>query len=382
MLILIGAALTGCRSSPDEVDASFPTRVDALVLHVPQDEQSVAEGANKPGQWEAELAQLQRRGGQLVWPRDLDAAARVSVDQWLRERLGTPNHPRLLAPEPLGERLGLTAERLQQAAQLYRRHRCLQCHHIVGDGRGPAGQWVTPYPRDFRQGVFKFTTSGTVKPRRQDLLRTLQYGLKGTAMPSFALLAETDRDLLASYVTYLAVRGQVEFEALAALAASAVTADQVQQWMDQRLVQVLEQWQAAEMAPALPAPPDDGPPDSPNYQQAVQRGFALFTAQRDHACINCHQDFGRQPQWRYEVWGTTVRPANLTETPLKSQPSAVELYARIRWGIPAVGMPAHPQYSDRQVWDLVRLVQSLPFPRQLPPPVRQAVYPDAAGDSP
>jgi hypothetical protein len=42
-----------------------------------------------------------------------------------------------------------------------------------------------------------------------------------------------------------------------------------------------------------------------------------------------------------------------------------------------VGMPAHapPKFSDRDVWDLVRFVESASKPKDLPPDVRAAVYP-------
>jgi hypothetical protein len=40
-------------------------------------------------------------------------------------------------------------------------------------------------------------------------------------------------------------------------------------------------------------------------------------------------------------------------------------------------MPAHPELTDRQVWDLVRFVKSVPYPRELPPEVLGAVYPNA-----
>ena len=373
-LLLFLVLSSGCHSSSEETNYAFPSRTDALVLRLPT---QAPEKPTQPGHWETELATLTAQGGQVLSPLQIPGEQRTAIDNALRELFGTPSRPRVVGDPTIRERLGLTEERLQQGGQLYRRHRCLQCHNVTGDGRGPAGQWVTPYPRDFRQGIFKFTTSGSSKPRRRDLLRTLREGLRGTAMPSFALLTESDRDLLAGYVTYLAIRGQVEFDALAAVAQGSIP--EVGSWLTQQTERVLRQWQVAEDAPPLPVPPDDGPPGSPRHQEAVQRGFALFTASGEHSCQSCHNDFGRRGQFRYEVWGTIARAANLTEHPLKSQPQAEDLYARIRWGIPAVGMPAHPEYTDRQVWDLVRLVQSLPFPRELPPAVRAAVYPESGG---
>ena len=71
-------------------------------------------------------------------------------------------------------------------------------------------------------------------------------------------------------------------------------------------------------------------------------------------------------------------PANLTEPHLKAGKESADLYARVRFGIAPVGMPAHPpaKYSDRDVWDLVRFVQSAPYRDRLPPEVRVAVYPN------
>ena len=50
---------------------------------------------------------------------------------------------------------------------LFRRH-CAGCHGISGDGAGPAAAVLDPYPRDFRNGVFKYTsTAGGAKPLRE-----------------------------------------------------------------------------------------------------------------------------------------------------------------------------------------------------------------------
>jgi hypothetical protein len=78
------------------------------------------------------------------------------------------------------------------------------------------------------------------------------------------------------------------------------------------------------------------------------------------------------------VWGTVAKPANFTEPGFKGGDGPEQVFARIRYGIPAVGMPAHPreQYSERDVWDLVRFVTSVPYPVRLPKGVRDAVYPN------
>jgi mono/diheme cytochrome c family protein len=93
---------------------------------------------------------------------------------------------------------------------LYRLH-CAHCHGLTGDGNGPTAPFLNPYPRDYRQGKYKFkSTFGDAKPTREDLKRILKDGIPGTAMPSFALLPDNEIDALVEYVKYLSIRGETE----------------------------------------------------------------------------------------------------------------------------------------------------------------------------
>jgi mono/diheme cytochrome c family protein len=129
---------------------------------------------------------------------------------------GTPDKP-FAFPES-----GLDQQRLDLAAGavwsdqvgvergLYRRH-CVHCHGITGDGRGPTAKFLNPYPRDYRQGVFKFkNTYNPAKPSDADLHRVMMNGVPGTAMPSFSLLPNSEVESLIDYVKYLSFRGEME----------------------------------------------------------------------------------------------------------------------------------------------------------------------------
>ena len=373
LTVVVGAAVVaaapgcgGCGSTPDyPPNFTFPARTDPLVLKLPD---KPAPAMNIAGWRDEEIAGLDALGGTTADPATAPADARDALHALLTEVFGTPAEPHDLTGQ-----LKLTKAHLAEGGKLFKRH-CVDCHNVTGDGRGAkSGQFVVPFPRDYRQGVFKFTTSGDgVKPRRADLLRTLHDGLKGTAMPSFALLQEGERDLLAGYVIFLSVRGQVEFESLRALIEKQPNDPPA------RLKAVLAEWERAEAAPPLPAAPDDGEPESPTYQEAVRRGHTLFTAKADDSCVSCHGDYGRKPVLRYDVWGTVAKPANLVEPHLKGGSRPEDVYARVRYGIPAVGMPAHapPKYTEREVWDLVRFVTAAPYMKNLPPDVRAAVYPN------
>lgn len=96
----------------------------------------------------------------------------------------------------------LTAGRM-----LYMRH-CSHCHGTSGDGNGPTARYMTPKPRDYRNGVFKFkSTNDMSKVSRNDLSRIVKYGIPGTYMPSFLLLKDEDHHAIIEYVRFLALRG-------------------------------------------------------------------------------------------------------------------------------------------------------------------------------
>lgn len=353
--------LSGCDSKPGYPETlEYPTRSDRLVLRLPASQPA---GLGEPGKLDSEIAALDSLGGQTLDPAAIPAELRQSLDRFLVESFGSPAAPAVHAEG--ADRLGFTPDRLAEGSRLYRRH-CLQCHGLAGDARGPTGQWIYPHPRDFRRGAFKFVSTGDGgKPKRDDLARTIREGLRGTGMPAFGLLPEDQRDLLVSYVTFLSLRGQVEFQALREAA-------EEDDFAKDRLSRILNDWLKGEAAAALAQPPE---PDDSAKQSAIRRGFELFNAKGTTDCTTCHEDYGRRATYRYDLWGTVVRPAELTAAGFKGGSRPEDLFHRIRGGIQPVGMPAHPALTDAQVWDLVWFVKALPYPRELPDDVRAKVYP-------
>ena len=359
----------------------FEPRSDRLVLHVPTREPS---RLPDPRDWDTDLAGLDALGGKTVLPDAIPVEQRQVLDAFLAETFGTPGAPKFAGDAAAAaNRLGLSADELTEGSKIYR-SKCVQCHGVAGDGRGPSGLFISPHPRDFRRGAFKFVTaSANGKPRRSDLLRTIRDGVKGTAMPGFGLLPENERDALAAYITFLSIRGEVEFRTLAALALESQGEDGTEgdpaPFAAGRLHVILNDWIRADSSPTDPhdaMPDDDATKQSSGYLDSVRRGYELFAAPGGTSCIACHQDFGRKETFRYDVWGTVVRPANLTGLTLKAGSSLEQVFGRVRHGIAPSGMPAHPSLSDSQVWDVVHFVRALPFPRELPEDVRRKVYPE------
>ena len=147
---------------------------------------------------------------------DISPEYQQEIANVLAAMFGTPDAPYALPESGLNQqRLTLAAGAAWSDKQgvdrgLYRKH-CVHCHGINGDGRGPTARFLNPYPRDYRQGVFKFkTTYNPAKPTDDDLRRVLNNGVPGTSMPSFALLTESELDALLEYVKYLSIRGEME----------------------------------------------------------------------------------------------------------------------------------------------------------------------------
>jgi mono/diheme cytochrome c family protein len=424
VLILLGLAVcSGCGTNQYPENLDYPVRTDPLVTELPKPEKPPTE-FDLPGQFEhmldnpnyppltvkLEQKYVVRFPG--VDPRNgkvgIKEANRDKLKAALDDSFGTPRLPRVKGIDRATRAtLKLSASTLERGSQLYRLH-CVHCHGLSGNGRGPTAPWVNPHPRDYRQGIFKFTSSsqdqGVRKPRRADLIRTISHGVEGTSMPAFNLLPEQSLDDLASYVTHLSIRGQCEFNVMSD-AIGAKFPGNVKRALGEELKTIADAWVTAQNSMIDPAkayptekdekkdpyrgyPPgmrtDEGRPIVPggsNYglededklRDSVRRGFEIFSNQAKSACGGCHRDFGRRSELNYDAWGTILRPANLTLGAYRGGRRPIDLYWRIYAGINGVNMPKFrepPPPGDvkalkelnQDIWDLVNFIQVLPYP--------------------
>src|SRR5438552_8665103 len=91
---------------------------------------------------------------------------------------------------------------------------CAGCHGETGAGDGPAAAYMLPRPRNFTGAVYKIrTTASGQLPTDADLLRVIDEGLPGSAMPPWkGRLSDAERrDVLgypAAFVAFRAAAGQ------------------------------------------------------------------------------------------------------------------------------------------------------------------------------
>jgi mono/diheme cytochrome c family protein len=388
--------LSGCDLESYPTDLTYPLRSDPLVTSSPDSE---AWDTIAPGQLEHHIAHLAEIRGKTLDPRELGAKERQELDKALQDIFGTPAVPKVYikdADQTITDfiaDLKLDKDTLAKGSKVYRRH-CMHCHGVTGDGRGPTGPWVNPSPRDYRQGLFKFmstsvSTSGP-KPRREDLRRTLERGIEGTSMPSFGLLEEDEKEALVSYVIHLSLRGEVEYSTMVPLLnknglGDMTVREKVEDLLTNSSDGLLKIWAESNAKGIEPSayPYKEG--DGKQLEASIRRGYKLFTDTRSSAgCLNCHVDFGRQAPFKYDKWGTLVRPANLTAGVYRGGRRPIDIYWRIRRGIDPSQMP-RADFDDKTAnkeqwhdadpyWDLVNFVQALPYPRMLPKDISDAIY--------
>jgi mono/diheme cytochrome c family protein len=94
-----------------------------------------------------------------------------------------------------------SAALLDRGRALYAEN-CAHCHGEQGDGNGFGAPHLSPAPRDFTTGQFKFRTTATgALPTDEDLFRVVSRGLNGTGMPPWQyLLTDEERWAVVDYV--------------------------------------------------------------------------------------------------------------------------------------------------------------------------------------
>ncbi len=336
-------------------------------------------------------------------PAEISDNQRDAIAKTMEEFFGTPDEPRL--PDGTGLNLNLieiaagpvagNADGTEQG--LFRQH-CAACHGITGDGAGAMATTFDPYPRDFRRGTFKYTTTrADAKPLRSDLRRTLLRGIPGTGMPSFAELPPEQLDALVEYVIYLSLRGETEQYLVQLIVDEReylpLGADAKEMVLEDAVLWVAQQWAVVEQNPqeyVVPVPPRPVYGSDAERAASIARGKDLY-AGKDAQCALCHGPNGAgdgEDERIYDDWNKpkkgvtpeqTAKLARLYTLPLqrlrardfrdgafRGGSSPEDLYRRIHIGIKGTPMPAAgPQpgakgvFAPEDIWDVVNYILSL-----------------------
>ncbi len=244
--------------------------------------------------------------------------------------------PALAKPVPSGPMPEATEELIAQGQGIYFR-RCSFCHGLLGDGEGPAAEFMDPRPRDFTLGTFKFrTTESGELPLDEDMFRTVSRGLPGTGMQAF------DDDLIKN--------GLSEQERWAVIAYIKTFVPEFED----------EEFDPYKKIVKLPA-------NMPAYNQdSIAKGKKIFERAK---CWECHGKQGRgdgQKAFdRKDDWGFPIRIRNVTHPwKIKAGSEVKDIYMRFSTGINGTPMPSFAKaLNEDERWSLANYIKS--FQHQL-----------------
>lgn len=326
-------------------------------------------------------------------------------------------------------------EEMQMGRRVYMKN-CMHCHGVSGDGDGPTGKFLNPRPRDYRNGVFKFTsTRSGEKPTHDDLDRIVKYGIPGTYMPSFLLLGDRETHAVVEYIRWLAIRGEFEkrlvgdlssdysMTSIADSVAKAKAAyaekkkagekpespiseskaannaksefakfekEELPGAIDESADFLAESWTRAEQPETMVVPSVKRVDDTP---ESRERGRLLFMSDKTK-CYTCHgmtgrgdggatEDFWPKPgttekyteRGLHDEWGFVLKPRNLLQGQYRGGRRPVDVFRRMYAGIKGTPMPAFggTALKDAEIWDLVNYVMSLPYSSKQAPVSPEAV---------
>jgi mono/diheme cytochrome c family protein len=268
------------------------------------------------------------------------------------------------------------------------------CHGISGDGAGPTASILEPYPRDYRDGIFKYTsTLPGQKPLSKDLRRTLHNGIPGTAMPTFAQLSEREIEALVEYIKYLSIRGETERFLLQTVVDDDATLpiDRAQV-IEEGVLPAARSWSAPQRDPNLVVVPPPRPPkDTPEQMAAlIAKGRDLYLSKKAQ-CIKCHgtggdgkgeetelyddwnkRKKGETPQQteklaaRFKLPIALLHPRDFRQGQFHGGSRPEDLYLRVYIGIKGTPMPAAGAgpgtpgaLTPEEIWQVVYYVRSL-----------------------
>jgi len=231
---------------------------------------------------------------------------------------------------------------------------CAGCHGDGGAGDGPAAAYMLPRPRNFTGGLYKIrTTASGQLPTDADLLRAIDEGLPGSAMPGWkGRLSQAERrDVMAYIKTF-----------------SSFFADTSQHVVPLKF---------------------SSPPGGGTGAAALKVGRQFYDS---IGCRKCHGDQGRgdgpsAPTLKDDA-DFPIFAADLHQNWRFRGGGAVEdIYRRLRTGLDGTPMPSFADLidqkflTDEELWRLAQYVRSLG--PAAPPDVRDVVHaPQIAGTVP
>lgn len=230
--------------------------------------------------------------------------------------------------------------------QLFQDH-CAACHGTQGRGNGSAAIALNTAPRDFWNEPFRYVSTLDGIATKEDLTFTIGSGRVHGEMPSGPWLTDDEIATLADFVLELNRLGWVD-RLRDEFAEEGMGESEIQEISRER---VTTEEPAAITLPGLDFLPD------------MQRARQLYV----QSCASCHGQTGRGDglDMPLDELGRPIAVRDLVTKPIQGGPEPIELFKRLRCGVPGTPMPAQELLSDDDIWQLVyytRFLMGQPLP--------------------
>jgi mono/diheme cytochrome c family protein len=230
------------------------------------------------------------------------------------------------------------------AARVYAAN-CAYCHGVNGDARGQV--ILQPPARYFGRDKFKFATTLNGIPSDDDLLKIINRGIPGSAMPSFANLPTAEKEACLEQIRRFTRKGLYQRRV-----------EKAKKDDDDIEPEKFAKWAAEQSIPGAKLPIPTFPQSTP---EAVARGRAIYLKA---GCVSCHGPEGKgdgpQVKELKNDDGTPNFPRDLTLGLFKGGSEPADLYTRIMLGIPGTPMPASNNQPQADIIDLIQYLRTLP----------------------
>ncbi|MFP6637670.1 MAG: c-type cytochrome, partial [Nitrospinaceae bacterium] len=209
---------------------------------------------------------------------------------------------------------------LRVGATVYK-HMCVFCHGDNGDGGGKAMAYLYPWPRDFRQGVFKYRTTpfGSI-PLDKDIFRTISRGIPGSSMPAWG-----------GSLTEVEISGVVQY-----------------------IKTFSKKFNKGRPGKAIEVgtPPTSTP-------ESIEKGKKVYQEMR---CARCHgtdlRGDGPIADKLYDIWDHRVFIYDLTDpNTYKFGFDKKDLFLILTTGIDGTPMKSYNHLTDEERWNLVSYIE-------------------------
>ena len=227
-----------------------------------------------------------------------------------------------------------STELIETGQQIYVQ-RCSFCHGLLGDGNGPAAEFMDPRPRDFTLATYKFrsTQSGEL-PLDEDLFRTISRGLSGTSMGAF------DNDKIKTGLS------------------------EKERWAVIYYIKTFSpEFEDPELDPITTGKVVSLPSNKAPYNaNTIAQGKKVFNKAK---CWECHGRGGRgdgeKSFDKIDDWGFPIRIRNVTHPwKIKAGSEVEDIYMRFSTGISGTPMPSFlKSLSEKERWYLANYIKSL-----------------------